>query len=358
MRKSFKIMPRNFATAFAALVLVGSAAGAETAANPAMPGEILKAAPAGDWVSIAPSDLVVMTLAPDADAKPRRVVIQLLPAPFSQGWIGNIRRLAALHWWDASAIYRVQDNFVAQFGDPDEDTPKAKPLPAGLAAVPESAYTYDPIAHDAVQKFVAQLFSPADHFRSEARQKALDEALSQAKSGKPRLDLYSSLADVQRADSYAPFTAFFKDFPIALSASEAWPIHCYGTIGVGRNNSPDTGTGAELYAVIGTPPRQLDRNIAVVGRVIEGMEYLSGLPRGPAPMGMYNDKAKNTPILSIRLASELPEGAQPRLQYLSTESASFAAYVHARVNRRDAFYIYASGSADICNIPVPIRPAP
>jgi hypothetical protein len=25
---------------------------------------------------------------------------------------------------------------------------------------------------------------------------------------------------------------------------------------------PDTGSGAELYAVIGQPPRQLDRNIA------------------------------------------------------------------------------------------------
>jgi peptidylprolyl isomerase len=357
MRKSLKFMPRNVATALAALALAGSAMGAETAANPTTPGEIRRAAPAGDWVTIAPSDLLVMTLAPDADAKPRRLVIQLLPAPFSQGWIGNIRRLVALHWWDTSAVYRVQDNFVAQFGDPDEDTPKAKPLPAGLAVVPQSAYTYDFPTPDAARHFLGMLFSPSDRFGREARRKISDQALAQA-NGKAVPDLFEMLSDVQRADSYAPNTAFFKGIPIAVSGTRAWPTHCYGTIGVGRNNSPDTGTGAELYAVIGTPPRQLDRNIAVVGRVIEGMEYLSGLPRGPAPMGMYNDKAKNTPILSIRLASELPEGAQPRLQYLSTESASFAAYVHARVNRRDAFYIYASGSADICNIPVPIRPAP
>ena len=323
--------------------------------------EIVKAAPAADWSTIAPDDLLVMTLSPDAAGQPRQVILQLLPPPFSQGWIGNMRKLAAAHWWDGGAVYRVQDNWVAQFGDPDEDTPKAKRLPAGLAVVPESEYVYDPKEHEAVQTFVAQLFSPADHFRSEARQKALNEAMSQANGKadvKALLDHYNSLAEAQRADSYAPFTAFYQGFPLALSAEEAWPTHCYASVGVGRNNSPDTGTGAELYAVIGTPPRQLDRNIAVVGRVIEGIEHLSSLPRGPAPMGMYNDKSKNTPILSIRLASTLPPADQPRFQYLATDSASFKDYVEARVNRRDSFYIYAAGSADICNIPVPIRRAP
>src|SRR3546814_17796136 len=64
-----------------------------------------------------------------------------MPAPFSQGWIGNIRTLAAAHWWDGTSVYRVQDNYVAQWGDADgEDKANAKPLPEGLAAVPESEY--------------------------------------------------------------------------------------------------------------------------------------------------------------------------------------------------------------------------
>lgn len=126
-------------------------------------------------------------------------------------------------------------------------------------------------------------------------------------------------------------------------------------VGVGRGMPPDTGSGAELYTVIGHAPRHLDRNIALVGRVVEGMEHLSALPRGTAELGFYATAAERTPIRSVRLASELPAAERPRLQYLSTESASFAAYVQARANRRDAFYIRPAGGVDVCNVPVPIR---
>lgn len=272
--------------------------------------EIVKAAPAGEWIAIPPADLLVMTLAPDNAGKARQVIIQLLPAPFSQGWIGNMRKLAAAHWWDNGAVYRVQDNWVAQFGDPDEDTPKAKPLPPGLAKVPESDYLLRAFA--------------APEFINPGR------------------------------DAYAPHTGIDMGFPVGFDDDHLWPTHCYGSVGVGRNNSPDTGMGAELYAVIGTPPRQLDRNIAVVGRVIEGMEHLSSLPRAPGN-GMYNDKARNVPILSIRLGDDLPAADQPRFEYLSSAGASFRDYVNARVNRHDDFIIYAPGSADICNIPTPVR---
>lgn len=315
--------------------------------------EIIKAAPDGDWQKIDPADLLVMTLAPDAAGKARQVFIQLLPAPFSQGWIGNMRKLAAAHWWDGGAVYRVQDNWVAQFGDPDEDTPKAKPLPPGLTVVPESEYEYHFATPDLALEFTGKLFSPMDSFRNATRRKISEQGVT-ATTSKPDYELYDALAEAQRGDSYAPFTAFYQGFPLGVGMLKAWPTHCYATVGVGRNNSPDTGTGAELYVAIGTPPRQLDRNIAVVGRVIEGIEYLSSLPRAPGN-GMYNDKAKNTPILSIRLGNELPPAQQPRFEYLSTASASFREYVNARVNRHDDFIIYSPGSADICNIPIPIR---
>ena len=57
-------------------------------------------------------------------------------------------------------------------------------------------------------------------------------------------------------------------------------------VGVGRDDWPDTGSGAELYVVIGQAPRQLDRNIVTVGRVLRGMELLSSLPRGTGAMGL------------------------------------------------------------------------
>ena len=126
-------------------------------------------------------------------------------------------------------------------------------------------------------------------------------------------------------------------------------------VGVGRDLSPNTGSGAELYVVIGHAPRHLDRNIALVGRVIEGIEHLSSLPRGHGALGFYDlaQGDERTGIVSIRLGNEVP--GLPAYEYLSTESASFARYADARANRRDAFFIKPAGGADICNIPVPVR---
>jgi hypothetical protein len=135
-------------------------------------------------------------------------------------------------------------------------------------------------------------------------------------------------------------------------------VHCYGSVGVGRGLSPDAGTGAELYTVIGHAPRHLDRNIAVVGRVIEGVEHLSTLPRGTEALGFYATPGERTGIVSIRLASELPAAEQPHFEYLSTDSTSFARYASARANRKDEFFIVPAGGADVCNIPVPVRRVP
>jgi hypothetical protein len=83
---------------------------------------------------------------------------------------------------------------------------------------------------------------------------------------------------VMPRDNYAAANAFWKGWPVAgmrgdgtLGETELpkdrpnllWPVHCYGMVGVGRGLSPDTGTGAELYTVIGHAPRHLDRNIAL-----------------------------------------------------------------------------------------------
>ncbi|MBA4083125.1 MAG: peptidylprolyl isomerase, partial [Erythrobacter sp.] len=111
--------------------------------------------------------------------------------------------------------------------------------------------------------------------------------------------------------------------------------------------------------VIGHAPRHLDRNIALVGRVIEGMQHLSSLPRGSGALGFYTaeDAGKRTAILTVRVASDLPPAEQPRFEYLSTRSEAFARYTEAIANRRDPFFIVPAGGADICNIKVPVRRA-
>ncbi|MEN9682765.1 MAG: hypothetical protein RLZZ427_516 [Pseudomonadota bacterium] len=302
--------------AFAMILLGGAVPLAAQNGAALAPAQIVAAAPRADWRPIASKDLLVMELAPDASGKARRVVIQLLPPPFSQGWIDNIRTLAAAHWWDGLAVTRVQDNYVAQWGDPDgEDKAKARPLPPGLNVVPEQDYT-----------------AP------------LDQSVPAAALILPH------------GDAYAPHTLLQGGWPLGRDAGGQWPVHCYGMVGVGRNLSPDTGSGAELYAVIGHAPRHLDRNIALVGRVIEGIELLSSLPRGTGALGVYETRAEQVPIRSLRLGNAVP--GLPAYEYLATDTATFARYADARANRHDAFFIHPAGGADICNVPVPVRRVP
>lgn len=298
-------------TIFAAFPLFAQKPGEGSKVFPA-PSEIVAAAKSVQWVVIAPTDLLVMDLAPDAKGKPRRVIIQLMPPPYGQSWIGNIRKLAQAHWWDGTAVVRVQDNYVTQWGDPTEK----KPLPQGLAAVPESEYV---------------------------------TAIGKAGASKIAKRIGS------KPDAYAHAVGFDRGWPLASVGNLTWPVHCYAMVGVGRNLSPDTGSGAELYTVIGHAPRHLDRNIAVVGRVIEGMEHLSSLPRGTAALGFYASPQERVAILSVRLASDMEGDAAPSFEYLGTGSKSFAKYADARANRRDPFFIRPAGGADICNVPVPVR---
>jgi peptidylprolyl isomerase len=267
------------------------------------PGELVEQAPASAWKAISADDLLVMDLKSGG-----RIVIQLAPA-FAPVHVANIQALARGGYWNGATVYRVQDNYVAQWGLNESD----KPWPTGVAAKPPAEYTR-PL-----------------------------EGLAITPLGSP--------------DSYAPAAGFADGWPVAYSPKDGWAdlAHCYGSVGVGRDLSPDTGTGGEMYAVIGHAPRQLDRNIALVGRVIDGIDHLSSLPRGTDALGMYKDKAQYVPIASIRLASDMPAGEQPAYEYMDTGSESFASYLKVRANRHDAFYIRPAGGVSLCNVQVPVR---
>jgi len=288
------------------LLLVAAAALLVGAAPPKKlltPTDIVAQAPASAWKTIPADDLLVMDLANGG-----RVVIQLAPA-FAPVHVANIKALARGNYWDGATVYRVQDNYVAQWGLNESE----KPWPKGVVAKPPAEYTR-PL-----------------------------KALKITRLGSP--------------DPYAPGAGFVDGWPVAYSAKAGWAdlVHCYGSVGVGRDLSPDTGTGGELYAVIGQAPRQLDRNIAVVGRVIDGIDRLSSLPRGTEALGFYKDKAAYVPIARIRLASEMLAASAPSYEYMDTASPAFAQYLHVRANRHDDFYIRPAGGVDLCNVQVPVR---
>lgn len=261
------------------------------------PSDIIAAAPASDWRDIPVGELIVMRLGDD-----REIVIQLAPA-MAPGHVANILRLAEAGWFAAHAqIVRVQENYVVQWGDPSE---KAA-LPTGMVA-------------------------PADGYD---------------RPGPP-----PAFQALPFPDAYGATVGFSNGWPVATHGRAHWLPHCPAMVGVGRNMPPDTGTGAELYAVIGHGPRHLDRNIAVVGRVLEGIEHLSALPRGGGALGFYENPDQRVTITAFQPAStETP-------RYAVLQGPSLTRWANARANRGDAFFIRPAGGADICNLMPPVRRA-
>jgi peptidylprolyl isomerase len=127
-------------------------------------------------------------------------------------------------------------------------------------------------------------------------------------------------------------------------------------VGAGRDNDVDSGGGTELYAVIGQAPRHLDRNVTLLGRVVQGIELLASLPRGTGPLGFYEKPEQRVPIQSFKVAGDLPEAQRVPLEELRTDTQTFSEYVEARRNRHEEWFKVPAGHVDICNIPIPVRP--
>ncbi|HOZ04503.1 MAG TPA: peptidylprolyl isomerase [Arenimonas sp.] len=269
--------------------------------------EILDATQPGDWRPLDPNNTIYLELATG------RVVIELAPK-FAPEHSKNIVALAREKYWDGLSINRSQDNFVVQWGDANGDDEKLK------------------------RSFrLAKQTLPAEFVRK-------SDGLA-----------FTRLPD---ADGWAPHVGFVEGMPAAQSPvnNQAWLTHCYGMVGAGRGMEPDSSNGSELYVVIGQSPRQLDRNITVVGRVVQGMELLSILPRGTGPLGFYEKAEQRVPIKSIRLMADVPDEDRTSIEILRTDSESFTQLVEARRNRRDDWYKVPAGHIDVCNVPIPTRP--
>jgi peptidylprolyl isomerase len=302
------LKPHSHAVAAAlALLAWASAASADAKDPPAKPSvsDVIKSAKPSDWRALDPDNTLYL------DLPSGRVVIEMAPA-FAPKHAQNIKALVREHYFDGLAIIRSQDNWVVQWGDPDEEK---NPRPVKNAKARLKAEFTVPVQDD-------------KHF--------------------------TRLPD---RDGYAPQVGHSNGFPVGHDPKkgEAWLAHCYGTVGVGRDNDPDSGSGTSLYVVIGQAPRHLDRNITVVGRVISGMPLLSTLPRGTGPMGFYDKPEQNVPIKSIKVAADVPEAERSKFEVMRTDAPVYQAVVEAQRNRGGPWTKVAAGYIDLCNAPIPVR---
>ena len=162
---------------------------ASAAPHPSMQ-EVLAASSPADWRPLDPDNTLYVELPAG------RVVIELAPG-FAPLHVANIKTLVRARYFDGLSIIRVQDNYVAQWGDPDN----RHPLPPGMDKTPP--------------EFDSPLPSPRP---------------------------FTKLSD---GDVYAPEVGFSEGFPTARAPAlhRTWLAHCYAMVGVGRDLDVESGSG-------------------------------------------------------------------------------------------------------------------
>ncbi len=291
----------TLALVLCAALVAGVTEAKDKAARPTM-ADLVKASGAADWRPLDSENTLYL------DLPQGRVVIELASS-FAPNHVANIKALVREHYFDGLTILRSQDNYVVQWGDPDGK----KEIKTARKTLPE----------EFTVKYAA---------------------------GLP----FTRLPD---ADGYAPQVGIANGFPAGRDpkTGRAWLAHCYGMVGAGRDNDADSGGGAELYVVTGHAPRHLDRNVTLVGRVMQGMELLSSLPRGTGPLGFYEKPEQQVPIRSIRIAADVPAEERCRLEVMRTDTPTYKTIVDAQRNRGGDWYKYAAGYIELCNVPIVVR---
>jgi len=286
----------------AALILGGTAC-AQTASEPAAQAEpVAQNVPIENyWREVDPDDLVLI--------ETRHGITALeLNISFAPRHTKQFREMVRAGAYDGEYFYRVIDGFVAQAGLQDED----------------------------------------------------------------KIGNWSSLRNENdRALSFEPFAALGNDdlfaqtvghsgtgFAMARDTTLAreWLLHCPGSVAMARDNDPDSG-GTEFYITLDAQ-RYLDRNLTVFARVIDGMQYIQKLERGDRAIesGVIQAPATGDEMISVRIASDIPEAARPTYLVMRTRSDEFeAAKTAKRIRTEDFFYRPPPAILDICGFEVPVK---
>ncbi len=303
-------MRRLIALAVLALAACQSPPAAVTSAippppegNTPSPPEVIAASKPAEWRALDPENTLYM------DFPEGRVIIEMAPQ-FSPNHVANVKALSREGFFANGAVTRVQDNFVTQWAQAAEP---ARPPKTG------------------VEKLNAEFTLP-----------------------RAAIANFDILPD---PDTYASEIGFINGMTAARDADSVWLTHCYGMVGVGRENDENSGGGTELYVIIGHSPRNLDRQLTMLGRVVQGMEIMSAFPRGTGDAGFYKTPAEYRRYADIKVAADVPTSQRTNLEIMRTDSASFATLVNSRRWRKDDFYKQPVGRIGLCNITVPVRAA-
>lgn len=254
------------------------------------------------WREVDTENLVYMELPSGT------VLIELNPV-FAPRTVEQFRDLVRNRFYDGLGFYRVIDGFVAQGGDGSD--------------------------------------------LGELSDKPTIEAEFERKWDEEMLWQYA-----QEPGLFAPQTGFVDGFAAGRDPEEKkiWLTHCPGVVAMARNNDKDS-SRSDFYFVIGQAPRYLDRNMNIFGRVIDGMEFVQQIARGPKDNnGIFRDETKITRMRSMRLAADISEDERMTAYVVDTNSVGFLDSLEARRERKQAFFHHKPPEVlDVCQVPLGVR---
>lgn len=241
-----------------ATLIAGAAFAADKAFKPK-----LDPPTAAEWRTVDPENLLVI------DTTKGRILVEMIPEVAPQA-VARIKELAREHFYDGLTWHRVVSGFMSQGGDPQGDGSggSTKPnVPAEFA------------------------------FRHGA--------------GAP----YAKISSQDGLED-----GFFKSMPVRGQSSDlavmtadgkvsGWGVWCAGVAGMARAEDPDS-ANSQFY-LMQDFNAGLERKYTPWGRVLVGEDVVKALKTGEP----VKDPDKMT---SIRVASDLPPGQQPKVQVVDT----------------------------------------
>ncbi len=245
-------------------------------------------APAGDWRTVAPENLLVI------DTVHGRILVELEPRMAPQA-VNRIRTLADQGFYDGHKFHRVIPDFMAQTGDPQGTGQGGSDLP-DLAGEFEFRRGRD------------AGFVPV-------------EATPQGPTG-----LMGAVPVITQPDAQMMITADFK--------TGAQGLFCPGVAGMARATSPDS-ANSQFFLMTGLK-EDLNGRYTPFGRVVAGMDAVRAIKAGNEAQ---NGRVEDPDVMTrVRTAAALPDGGRPTVR-VAAGAALRAEVERVRAARGAAFSV-------------------
>jgi peptidylprolyl isomerase len=248
-----------------------------------------------EWRQLDPDNTLYI------DVKDGRIVVELYPE-IAPDHVARVKELARDRFYDGLIFHRVVDNFMAQGGDPLGDGSGASSKP------------------DLKGEFL---------FRRGPEMPFVEAKMS----GGAREGFYKTLPIATQPDAQMDLTRDRK--------AAAWGLHCPGVASMARAEDPDSANSQ--FFLMRAPYPSLDKRYTIWGRVVWGQNLVKNIAVGVPPPNP--DK-----MLTVRVASDMPEGERAPIYLLRTDSPEFRQLIDRTRKDRGADF-------SVCDVQFPVRAA-